>query len=271
MRKSAAGEAKNNTARATSSAVGGAAHRHPVALGSVAGLRRPAASRPGLLLDHAGADHVHGDAVAGLFQGQGLGEGHHPGLGRGPGGDPGVGGRTLGPHLGEVDDAAEAVRPHAGQDQPGDVVDRVEVRAEHEAPLRGVHVRHRLPLEGAHGVDQHVHPAEGLVGLLHQAPGTLGFGDVGFHGADLGAGLAQLGGQGLGALLVAPAVDHHAPAGPRRRRGQRGAQPAAAARDQENLALHLVLHQPGAFICPSPARPRSRWWCPGRPSPAPPP
>jgi hypothetical protein len=138
----------------------------------------------------------------------------------------------------QVDDGAAAAavfRAHAAHrlaraDQRADDVD-----VEHAAPARDAHlVDARSDVDDAGVVHQPVQHAELAVdGGEHRQ--HLGFvGDVGAHRHRAPAQRAHGRGHGLGRGLVARVVDGHVPTGARAEQRARGADTAAAARDEKD-------------------------------------
>ena len=64
------------------------------------------------------------------------------------------------------DDPAIAVFPHLDEGRPGDMIGPVQVHSQDRLPGLGFHLGQGLVPEDTGVIDQDVHPAEGIDGLL---------------------------------------------------------------------------------------------------------
>src|SRR5665213_18129 len=174
-------------------------------------------------VDIAGRDGVDGDALAGAFLRQRLGEAVDAGFGGGvvdlavlPG---------LAVDRADIDDPPEAAAAHAVDHQPAHVEARGQIGRDHLAPLLGRHAVQHVVAGDAGVVDQDLDRAESGLDLLHAGRAGREVGNVEFERGDAG-----LRGERLGRVVIAGVIRRHLVAGAGQRLGDGAADAARPAR-----------------------------------------
>ena len=148
----------------------------------------------------AGADHVDGDALAGVFAGQRLGQGHQATL---AGGIHGFARRAAACGIGrDVHDAAGLALGHAGQHRVQHVQGAGQVDGDQLLPLGGHGLGEGLENIPAGVVHQHVDGTQRGFGRGHGRVHGGAVGDVALEGLGHAAGGLDLGGHFLCGLQV---------------------------------------------------------------------
>src|SRR5665213_1370231 len=174
-------------------------------------------------VDIAGRDGVDGDALAGAFLRQRLGEAVDAGFGGGvvdlavlPG---------LAVDRADIDDPPEAAAAHAVDHQPAHIEARGQIGRDHLAPLLGRHAVQHVVAGDTGVVDQDLDRAEIGLDLLHAGRAGREVGNV-----ELERGDACLRGERLGRVVIAGVIRRHLVAGAGQRLGDGAADAARPAR-----------------------------------------